>query len=246
MKFIRLLACIAVGLGFTLGVGSVASATQNHDKPWICHPVEGNGETGYGWNLINPDEASKHIDEVTGEGKHTRKDGSTDVYADEAGHCPGYTPPPTETTTPTPSGTPSESWSPSPTVTSTPTPTKTETSTPTPTATDTSTPTPTDTSTPTPTDTSTPTPTETETSTPTPSETETTTPTPSDTPSDSPSPSDIPSPSDEPSQDVTPNQPTSLAQTGSDTSNLLVWAVGLIMAGGLALLATRKAVPHKH
>ena len=34
------------GIGF--GV-QAAAATQNHDKPPICHPVEGNGETGYGW-----------------------------------------------------------------------------------------------------------------------------------------------------------------------------------------------------
>ena len=33
------------------------------DKPWICHPVNGKGELGNGWNLINPDHASSHIDE---------------------------------------------------------------------------------------------------------------------------------------------------------------------------------------
>jgi hypothetical protein len=90
-------------LGFlglvALVVGFVAPAQAGDntgkgrtDKPWICHPVEGNGETGTGWNLIRPDQASKHIDESTGAGFHTRKDGRTDVYAVRASGvwaCPG-------------------------------------------------------------------------------------------------------------------------------------------------------------
>lgn len=81
-----------VGLiALVLGVVSPAQAGgssgkgANDDKPWICHPVEGNGELGNGWNLINPDQASRHIDEKTGKGMHTRKDGSTDRYAVKSG-----------------------------------------------------------------------------------------------------------------------------------------------------------------
>jgi len=77
-----------VGLiALVLGVVSPAQAGgssgkgANDDKPWICHPVEGKGELGNGWNLISPDQASRHIDEETGKGMHTRKDGSTDRYA---------------------------------------------------------------------------------------------------------------------------------------------------------------------
>lgn len=90
-----------------LGFTAMAQATA--EKPWICHPVEGKGETGYGWNLINPAKASIHIDEATGAGKHTRKDGTTDVYATVVNGeqiCPGMPfPEPTETVEPTPTET---------------------------------------------------------------------------------------------------------------------------------------------
>jgi hypothetical protein len=58
------------------------------DGRQVCHPVNGKGETGTGWNLIGPDHASSHINEATGAGKHTSSDGRTDVYADD-GLCPG-------------------------------------------------------------------------------------------------------------------------------------------------------------
>lgn len=92
----------AVTLLGGLAITSTAQATKPDDggdrKPAVCHPVEGRGETGNGWNIISPDKASSHIDEETGAGKHTRKDGRTDVYVDEAGKCPGpeipeWTPP---------------------------------------------------------------------------------------------------------------------------------------------------------
>lgn len=88
-------------LGLLVIPAGIASATKPHDdddrKPSVCHPVEGNGETGYGWNIIEPDKASSHIDEETGAGKHTRKDGRTDVYAVN-GKCPE--PPPVTTEPP--------------------------------------------------------------------------------------------------------------------------------------------------
>lgn len=102
---------LAVGLLglLALVVGFVAPAQAGDntgkgrtDKPWICHPVEGKGETGTGWSLIAPAQASKHIDESTGAGFHTRRDGRTDVYAvGSRGNwtCPGA-PGTTTTTTP--------------------------------------------------------------------------------------------------------------------------------------------------
>jgi len=60
-------------------------------KPPVCHPVNGNGETGTGWNIIGPDQASSHIDDnlyPDGEyWKHMSNDGRHDVYA-ENGQCP--------------------------------------------------------------------------------------------------------------------------------------------------------------
>jgi hypothetical protein len=97
---VGLLAPLSAQAGDNQGGGVDPSA-----KPWICHPVEGAGETGYGWNLIDPSKASSHIDEATGVGRHTRKDGSTDVYAVWDGTswtCPGGpTSPTTEPTSPT-------------------------------------------------------------------------------------------------------------------------------------------------
>jgi hypothetical protein len=77
------------------GVVLMATATSANaaQGPSVCHPVNGNGELGNGWNLIPPDHASSHIDESLypdGEyWKHESKDGRHDVYADEEGNCPG-------------------------------------------------------------------------------------------------------------------------------------------------------------
>lgn len=94
VAIVTVLVLALVGFGAVIANASV----KTDDKPWICHPVEGKGETGYGWNLINPNKASSHIDEATGAGKHTRKDGRTDVYAVD-GKCPGAPTEPTETPT---------------------------------------------------------------------------------------------------------------------------------------------------
>ena len=60
-----------------------AGATQDHghNKQGVCHPVNGKGQNGHGWNYIEPDKASSHINEATGEGKHVTRDGRTDSYA---------------------------------------------------------------------------------------------------------------------------------------------------------------------
>lgn len=73
----------------TLGLSGTVFATRNDEpevaKPSICHPVNGNGELGNGWNLISPAQASSHIDESKypdGEyWKHESKDGRHDQYA---------------------------------------------------------------------------------------------------------------------------------------------------------------------
>lgn len=72
----------------TLGLGSTVLAAQDDkpdNKPSVCHPVNGKGELGNGWNLIAPAQASSHIDESkypSGEyWKHTSKDGRHDQYA---------------------------------------------------------------------------------------------------------------------------------------------------------------------
>lgn len=88
--------------------GVVALSAGAHEKPSICHPVNGKGETKTGWDIISPNKASAHMDEhgtadlSDDTGKHVSKDGRTDVYAVN-GVCPGS---PTETTT---GGTPSTS-----------------------------------------------------------------------------------------------------------------------------------------
>lgn len=64
--------------------------TTTPEKPWICHPVNGKGETGNGWNLINPNHASSHIDDQ-GNPKHTSNDGRVDTPAVN-GECPGSPP----------------------------------------------------------------------------------------------------------------------------------------------------------
>lgn len=97
-----LLGLVAIVVGFIAPLSAHAGVDHGgSEKPWICHPVEGAGETGFGWNLIDPDKASSHIDEETGAGFHTRKDGRTDVYAVRVGGvwvCPGRVPTTTTTT----------------------------------------------------------------------------------------------------------------------------------------------------
>lgn len=85
-----LIATLLLIAGVTVILGATdADATS---KASICHPVNGKGETGNGWNIIAPAKASSHIDEATGAGKHTTHDGRTDVYATN-GHCPVSEPP---------------------------------------------------------------------------------------------------------------------------------------------------------
>ncbi len=107
---VALMGIVAVVMGLLAPLSARAGDNQGGGvdpsaKPWICHPVEGAGETGYGWNVIDPSKDSSHIDEATGAGQHTRKDGSTDVYAVWNGTswtCPGGpTTPTTEPTSPT-------------------------------------------------------------------------------------------------------------------------------------------------
>jgi hypothetical protein len=83
-------------LVLSTGVALIATSTSANaaQGPSICHPVNGKGELGNGWNLIPPDKASSHIDESQyPDGhywKHESKDGLRhDVYADEEGNCPG-------------------------------------------------------------------------------------------------------------------------------------------------------------
>lgn len=74
---------------------STGSSTEltSVEKPWICHPVNGAGELGNGWNLIDPDHASSHIDESKyPDGtywKHESNDGRHDMYATSDKTCPG-------------------------------------------------------------------------------------------------------------------------------------------------------------
>lgn len=75
-------------------------------KPWICHPAGGGGETGSGWNLIDPDRASAHFDRLD-RPKH-RVEGRVDTYAGWSGArwtCPGAPTGPTTTSTTTPTTT---------------------------------------------------------------------------------------------------------------------------------------------
>lgn len=83
-KIIMTLAALLL-LGMSLSV-SMASATGGggHNKPYVCHPVKGNGSSGYGWSLIAPDKASSHI--RNGVPKH-EAEGRWDVYATD-GKCP--------------------------------------------------------------------------------------------------------------------------------------------------------------
>lgn len=202
---------IATGALIAGVTAAPAFATRDHAKPRICHPVEGKGQTGTGWTLENPDEASKHIDEATGAGKHTRKDGRTDVYADAAGLCPGVV-----VIVPTPTVAPDPTPDPTPTVTASPDPTPTDEPTPDPTPTDE--------------------PSHTPTAEPTPSDEPTTEPTP--TPSAEPTPTDEPSVTPTTSSTASPvarhAAPVAraeLAQTGAETWHLVALAILLLIVG---------------
>lgn len=105
-KFIIL---VVLAVLSSIAIGGVSYATGGgHDKPWVCHPVNGKGETGNGWNLIKPSQASSHIDEATGAGKHVTHDGRTDVYAN------GMTCPTTPTEDPEPTNDPEPTDDPTP------------------------------------------------------------------------------------------------------------------------------------
>jgi len=102
-KFITILLAGLIALAGMVTVAPAMATTPGHGKTAICHPVEGKGETGNGWNIISPNKASSHINEKTGEAEHVTKDGRKDVYADAYGKCPGKnasepTPKPTATT----------------------------------------------------------------------------------------------------------------------------------------------------
>ena len=120
---------VLVLAGISIGLAGPAEATKGPDhKQSICHPVEGDGELGNGWNLIPPDKASSHIDE-NGNGFHTRQDGRTDVYAID-GTCPGLSVPTDTTTTTTSSSTTTTTIPPTTTTTTSTATTTTATSTP--------------------------------------------------------------------------------------------------------------------
>jgi Ca2+-binding RTX toxin-like protein len=92
-----LVATVGVGL-FGLNQASAGDPGARFTmKRYVCHPVNGNGNQGNGWNLIKPAAASSHIDEsLYPDGhywKHTSRDGRHDVYADGQ-TCPGGTQPP--------------------------------------------------------------------------------------------------------------------------------------------------------
>jgi hypothetical protein len=141
---------IALAMALASAIWNPATAEATQSKPWICHPVNGAGETKTGWDLIDPADPSVHMDEngtpddlSDDVGVHSSSDGRTDVYA-TSGACPGGgypSPSASQTLSSTPSITPSSatvtpSVTPSsPTVTpSTPTVTPSSpTATPTPT-----------------------------------------------------------------------------------------------------------------
>ncbi|THJ04155.1 hypothetical protein E7Z54_09060 [Nocardioides sp.] len=68
-----------------------ASASDHRTPDMICHPVNGQGETKAGYNLISPDQASSHIDEETGAPKH-EAEGRVDVVLGDDLLCPGEQP----------------------------------------------------------------------------------------------------------------------------------------------------------
>lgn len=109
---------------FGLNQSQANADRRFNDKRWVCHPVNGKGETGNGWDLIRPAQASKHIIESEYPNghywKHESRDGRHDVYA-EGQTCPGGststpTPTVTPTVTPTPTTTPTAPPPPPPVV----------------------------------------------------------------------------------------------------------------------------------
>src|SRR5688572_7697105 len=100
--WLAVISAMALGATVITALTNTAGATGGNKA--VCHPVNGNGETGYGWNIISPDHASSHIDEDTGAPKH-EADGRVDVYVDSDGNCPGKPdecPEASERKTPTP------------------------------------------------------------------------------------------------------------------------------------------------
>ncbi len=93
----NILIVITLIVGFML-ISSTVSADQPVEKPSICHPVNGKGELGNGWNLISPAKASSHINEALypdGEyWKHESKDGRHDIYSTDGKTCPTPDTPP--------------------------------------------------------------------------------------------------------------------------------------------------------
>lgn len=73
-------------------VATKTKPPKDDHKESVCHPVNGKGELGNGWNLIPPDKHSSHIDDE-GNGKHTSNDGRTDIISVD-GTCPDPDPGP--------------------------------------------------------------------------------------------------------------------------------------------------------
>ena len=99
----KIAGAVLVLTGIGIGLAGPASATKGPDhKQSICHPVNGAGELGNGWNLIPPDKASSHIDESLYPNghywKHEAKDGRHDIFSTD-GTCPSSPDPTTSTVT---------------------------------------------------------------------------------------------------------------------------------------------------
>lgn len=102
----------ALALAATAAISGVALAphataeTGGHLAEYVCHPVNGAGELGDGWNLIPPDKADSHVDAdllalyEAGDTsivywKHMTSDGRHDIPAlsddpADADICPGH------------------------------------------------------------------------------------------------------------------------------------------------------------
>lgn len=237
-----------VALSGVLGVVGTVAATATGGQgngPSICHPVEGAGETGYGWNIIEPNQASHHMDEMgtpddrsDDVGLHVRKDGRTDVYADQYGGCP-KTDVPTDTTTTTGSTPSTTTTVPSSSTTTSTTTTLPTTTTSTTTSPTTSTTSSTTTQPSTTTSSSSTTTTSSTTTRPTPSTSVPATTSAPQTTTASPSTTAM-APS---TTTVPPSTPSSrLAHTGSNVWELLALAAGLLGLGALANRMSRKGV----
>ncbi len=99
--FIAAAGVLVMSSGAALMVSASPATAGGEDKPAICHPVNGKGETKTGWNIISPDKASSHIDESQYPNghywKHESKDGRHDEYAVN-GSCPSPEVPPVDPT----------------------------------------------------------------------------------------------------------------------------------------------------